>query len=98
MSLVQKVKGEQSTFGDIATAILQMVLREGKCSKRIDVVFDTSKENSIKNSERLLRGQETGHQFQSIASTQIIRQWRNFLSRTTNKTNFIAFLVSEWST
>ena len=73
MSLVQKVKGEQSTFGDVASAVLQMVLREGKHSKRIDVVFDTYKENSIKGSERLLRGEETGHQFQSIASTQIVR-------------------------
>ena len=65
MSLVQKGKGEQSTFGDVATAVLQMVLREGKHSKRIDVVFDTYKENSIKNSKRLLRGLETGHQFHS---------------------------------
>ena len=55
MSLVQKVKGEQTTFGDVATAVLQMVLREGKHKKRIDVFFDTYKENSIKNSERLLR-------------------------------------------
>ena len=54
MSLVQKVKGEQTTFGDVATAVLQMVLREGKHNKRIDVVFDTYKENPIKNSERLL--------------------------------------------
>ena len=52
---MQKVKGEQTTFGDVATAVLQMVLREGKHKKRIDVVFDTYKENSIKNSERLLR-------------------------------------------
>ena len=39
---------------------------------------------------------KTGHQFQSIASTQIVRQWMNSLSRTTNKTSLIAFLVSEW--
>jgi len=96
MSLVQKVKGEQVTFGDVATAVLLMVLKEGNCSKRIDVVFDTYKENSIKNSERLLRGEETGHHLQSIASTQIVRQWRNFLSRASNKTSVIAFMVSEW--
>ena len=39
MSLVQKVKGEQITFGNIATAVLQMVLRESHYSKRIDVVM-----------------------------------------------------------
>ena len=55
MSLAQKVKGEQTTFGDVATAVLQMVLREGKHKKRTDVVFDTYKENSIKSSERLLQ-------------------------------------------
>ena len=38
---MQKVKGEQTTFGDVATAVLQMVLREGKYKKRTDVVFDT---------------------------------------------------------
>ena len=74
MSLVQKVKGEQSTFGDVVTAA-EMMLTEGKHSQRTDVVvYDTYKENSIIICERLLRGQETGHQFQSIASTQIIRQ------------------------
>ena len=45
-----------------------MVLREGKHNKRIDVVFNIYKENSIKNSERLLQGWETGHQFQNTAS------------------------------
>jgi len=50
MSLVQKVKGEQITFDDVATAVLQMVLREGHYSKRIDVILDSYK----KFSERLL--------------------------------------------
>ena len=40
MSLVQKGKGEQITFGDVATAVLQMVLREGYYSKRTDIVLD----------------------------------------------------------
>jgi len=47
---------------------------KGDKSQRIDVVFDTYWENSIKNSERLLRGGETGQQLQSITSTQIIWQ------------------------
>ena len=63
---------------------------------RIDVVFDTYKELSIKNSERLLRGEESGHQLCNITSTQIVRQWRNFLTRVTNKTSLITFIVSEW--
>ena len=35
-----------------------LVLREGRHSDRIDVVLDTYKENSIKTSERSLRGED----------------------------------------
>ena len=50
-----------------------MALGEGSQSNRIDVAFDTYQENSIKKSERSVRGEETGHQLQSISSTQIVR-------------------------
>ena len=62
-----------------------MALNEARSSDRIDVVFDVYKEKSIKNSEHLLRGRETGHLLQNISRTQIVRQWRTFLSRKTNK-------------
>ena len=97
MNLVQRIKGDQSTFGDIAVAVLLMALKEGSQSKRIDVVFDTYRDNSIKNSERSVRGEETaGHHLQSITASQIVRQWRTFLSRIKNKSNLIAFIVNEW--
>lgn len=63
MNFVQRVKGDQATFGDIASAIFLMALKEGSHSKRIDIVFDTYQENSIKNSERSVRGEEIGYQF-----------------------------------
>ena len=84
MNSVQRIKGDQATFGDVAVTVLLMALKEGGQSKRIDVVFDTYQENSIKNSERSVRGEETGHQLQSITGTQIVRQWRTFLSRIKN--------------
>ena len=96
MNLVQRVKGDQATFGDIATTILSVALSEGSQSNRIDVVFDTYRQNSIKNSERSARGGETGHQLQGITGTQIVRQWRSFLTRVSNKTSLITFIVSEW--
>jgi len=74
MNLVQRIKGDQATFGDIASTILSMALSEGSKSTRIDVVFDTYRENSIKNSERSARGEENGHQLHGITSTQIVRQ------------------------
>ena len=96
MNIVQIIKGDQDTFGDVAATILSMVLKEGSQSKRIDVVFDVYQEKSIKNSEWLVRGEETGHQFQNITSMQLVRQWRTFLSRCANKTSLITFVVSEW--
>lgn len=52
MRLVQRVKGDQATFRDIATSALSMALNEGSQSNRVGVVFDTYCENSIKDSER----------------------------------------------
>ena len=71
MSLVQRLKGDQLTFGDVATTVLSMTMEEGVRCNRIDVIFDTYKELSIKNSERQLRGEESGHHLVSITSTQI---------------------------
>lgn len=42
-----------------------MVLKEGSQSNQVDVVFDIYQEKSIKNSERSVKGEESGHQFQS---------------------------------
>ena len=53
-----------------------MALKEGSQSNRIDVVFGKYQENSIKNSERSVHGEESGHHLQSI----IVRQWTTFLS------------------
>ena len=96
MNLVHRVKGDQVTFKDIATTIFAMALKEGMGCSRIDVVFDTYKEVSIKNTERSIRGYGSGHQLQCITGTQIVRQWREFLSSVNNKSSLIAFLVGEW--
>ena len=96
MSLVQRLKEDQLTFGDVAMTVLSMAMKEGVWCNRIDVVFDTYKELSIKNCEQQLRGEESGHQLVNITSTQIVRQWRNFLTRVSNKTSLITFIVNEW--
>ena len=48
MSLVQKVNADRLSFGDVAQTVLNMALREGSQCKRIDLVYDTYKEISIK--------------------------------------------------
>ena len=71
MNVVQRVKGDQVTFGDVATTVFSKALREGVESDRIDVVFDSYRDNSIKNCERILRGGEAGHQLKNITGTQL---------------------------
>ena len=51
MNIVQRIKGDQETFGIVPTTILSMVLREGSQSKRIDVVFDIYRGRSIKTNK-----------------------------------------------
>ena len=72
MSLVQKVKNDVTTFADIATAIHKMVCKEAMQSNRIDMVFDTYEEMSIKTVERTNRGEEQGLQFHRITVTQLV--------------------------
>ena len=76
MNLVQRVKGDKVTFGDVATTVLSMTLREGAERDRIDVEIDTYRDNYINNCEVILRGREAGHQLQSTRGTQLLRQWR----------------------
>jgi hypothetical protein len=98
MHLVQKMKGDQLNFGEIAIDLFSMVLKEGAGSKRIDVVFDRYQDISIKNKERESRGKDSGIKINNITSSQIIRQWKKFLGQNSNKTCLITYLVKEWST
>lgn len=52
MALIQKLKVDQFTFGEIADTALARVLREGDSSTRTDVVFDVYRELSKKSVER----------------------------------------------
>ena len=96
MSLVHKMSGSPTTFGDVAEAIFMMALRQSSLCQRIDVVFDKYNQLSVKNLERQLRGEEHGRRLQNIAPSQLVRQWRAFLSQTSNKANLIEFLVRMW--
>lgn len=76
MSLVQKMKGNDKTFAQLAESTLAKVLHEGGDSERIDVVFDVYKDMSIKHSERANRGADMGIQFKNIVSGHNIQQWK----------------------
>jgi len=74
MSVVQKLNVQNSTFAEVSTSVLKVVLREGAMSQRIDVVFDVYKESSIKNAERLKRGSGSGIKFSSIVPGHKIKK------------------------
>ena len=72
MSLVQKPRGDNRTFGDVAFSILSTALNESKDSQRVDVVFDVHRQESIKNGERQHRTKEPGLEYKHITSSHIV--------------------------
>ena len=49
MSIIQKVKGDHVNFEEIAQFVLSMALKDDSTNDRIDIVFDTYQDTSIKN-------------------------------------------------
>ena len=96
MAMVQRLKGDQKTFREVADMLLAMALREGAGSARIDAVFDDYRKVSIKNAEREKRGAEMGNEYRSIRPDHRVQQWRRFLSNPENKKQLIHFIVNEW--
>ena len=52
MSLVNKIRGDNRTFGVIAESIFLIAIQSGNASSRKDIVFDVYKDKSIKTTER----------------------------------------------
>ena len=93
MSIIQRVKGNHSTFSDLANTIFTMIMAEGFHSKRIDMVFDVYRDMSIKNTDRKVnRGASEAMNFTYIQGGHKIQQWRKFLCGQKNKTSLIQFL------
>ena len=78
MALVQKLKVDYLTFGEIADKILSRVLLEGEGSNRVDVVFDVYRDISIKSAERELRGESDAITFKNLAAGQKVKQFKDF--------------------
>ena len=67
----------------------------GKQSDTINLVFDVYRDESIKNAERIRRG-EGNLVFQNLISSQPVKQWNTFLMSSKNKRELINFFVDEW--
>ena len=98
MSIVQKLKGENLTFDEVADMLLSAVLNTSASSNRDDVVFDVYKQISIKDAERALRSTDGGIRFTNIAPGHRIHQWRRLLSCDISKTKLIKFVTEQWGT
>ena len=75
MALVQKLKVDYLTFGEIADKILSRALREGEGNNRVDVVFHVYRDISIKSAERELRGESDAITFKNLAAGQAIQEF-----------------------
>ena len=56
MSLVQKIKGKQKTFKEVAETLFRNAMSQKGSCNRIDIVFDVYKQKPIKYAERRNRG------------------------------------------
>ena len=78
MSIVQKVKGNHNTFGEVSIAIFRKIFAEAKGSRKIDVVFD--RDISIKNIERMgNKSSSAAPVFQNILSSHKVQQWSHLM-------------------
>ena len=96
MALIQKLRGNHRTFGDMADYILSVVLNESSQCGRIDVIFDVYNKHSIKDSEKARQGSTEATQFKKITPGQSVQQWRRFLACSSNKEGLIKVFVDQW--
>ena len=74
MGMVQRLNGNNKTFGQVAESVLSMVLYVGGQSGRVDVVFDVFRQLSVKDSESLNRGASTTLQYKFLVGGHNIQQ------------------------
>ena len=68
---VQKTRGDHNTFVEVSSSIFKAILHECSDSIRIDVIFDVYREETIKDIERAVRGQEYCSRSQSSTVEKI---------------------------
>ena len=83
-----------STFGEYAEKIFIPYLRNQlDCAKRVDIVWDTYKKDSIKETTRERRGKGIHRKVE--AQNKIPGKWQDFLRDPENKKELFAFLTRE---
>ena len=76
----------RTTFRQMADRFMCYIVNGSKSARHIHVVFDTYKENSIKNQTRLKRGQILENKkVHNRPDAAILKDWKSFLSVGKNK-------------
>lgn len=99
MSQIHKLLDIPKTFGLLAEKLFTKILHESTTCPRVDIVFDTYRPVSIKNSERMQRASEEAmpvQNIQNIMPAHPVKNWKRFLSNNNNKSELISFLWNEW--
>ena len=96
MALLQRLKlTHGSTFRVVAEKVFLTVTSLN--SNRKDVVFDVYRDVSIKNAEGSKRSsRQEGVRYKNILPSYQVKSWNKFLSVSSNKTEAVKFIVSEW--
>ena len=96
MAILQKLKlPAGATFRLMAEKVFSAVTNN--TSRRIDVVFDIYPDISIKNAERSKRSARSESvRYKNILPGHPIKSWSKFLTVSSNKTEVVKFLVTEW--
>ena len=96
MALLQRLKIPQgATFRMVAEKVFLIVT--GSNSNRTDVIFDVYCNVSLKNAERSKRSsKQDGVRYKNILPNFQVKSWSKFLSVSSNKTEVVKFIVSEW--
>ena len=77
MAIIRKTRVRDRTFAQLADAVLQTAIALGESSDVIHLVFDVYQDESIKNAERVRRGDGI-LVFQNLVPTQVVKQWNSF--------------------
>ena len=88
MAYLRKIKTKTlKAFGDLCDKTLKMVLIKATKASRIDFVFDTYIEGSIKDAERVRRSTQKAIEINNIvAETRLPVDMETFWSSNSNKT------------
>lgn len=100
MAVVQAIgkPADFTTFGDLAGCFCKSILGHfsGSCT-RVDVVFDTYRQHTIKAGIRVLRssGKKKIRRLIHNPNTKLPSSWHNFISMEDNKVTLTHFLAKE---